>query len=154
MIRDLQGVRPPPCHLTRYSPQRWQWISPDEIADNSPYSIGIGPFGSNLLRSDYREHGVRLIFVRDIVRAQFNETGARYVTREKAADLHQHVVEGGDVLITKMGDPPGDTALYPIGSTPAVITSDCMKFASPSTTWPLQSISFIASDQSLFAPKS
>ena len=47
-------------------PERWLWISPDELADNSAYSVGIGPFGSNLLRSDYRERGVRLIFVRDI----------------------------------------------------------------------------------------
>jgi type I restriction enzyme, S subunit len=108
-------------------PESWRWISSDEVADNSAYSIGIGPFGSNLLRSDYQQAGVRLIFVRDIMRERFEEAGARYVSLEKAAELHQHVVEGGDVLITKMGEPPGDTALYPLGAAPAVITSDCIK---------------------------
>jgi type I restriction enzyme S subunit len=108
-------------------PEQWHWISPDEIADNSAFSIGIGPFGSNLLRSDYQADGVRLIFIRDIKRELFEEGGARYVTSEKAAELHQHAVEGGDVLVTKMGEPPGDTALYPIGLPPAVITADCIK---------------------------
>lgn len=41
--------------------------------------------------------------------------------------LHQHTVSGGEVLITKMGDPPGDTALYPLGLGVAVITADCVK---------------------------
>ena len=108
-------------------PRTWQWISSDEIADDSEYSIGIGPFGSNLLRTDYRQHGVRLIFVRDIIRERFDAFDARYITDEKAAELHQHVVKGGDVLITKMGEPPGDTALYPLGSPPAIITADCIK---------------------------
>ena len=29
--------------------------------------------------------------------------------------------------MTKMGDPPGDTAVYPAGVEPAVITADCIK---------------------------
>lgn len=108
-------------------PQSWAWISPDETASDAAYSIGIGPFGSNLVRSDYEDHGVRLVFVRDIRRARFDETHAKYISRRKAEELHQHVVTGGEVLITKMGDPPGDTALYPSGIGSAVITSDCIK---------------------------
>ena len=65
--------------------------------------------------------------MRDIKRECFDETDARYVTPQKATELHQHTVEGGDVLITKMGEPPGDTAYYPLGYAPAVITADCIK---------------------------
>lgn len=36
-------------------PVGWGWIQPEEIASQEPYSIGIGPFGSNLKVSDYRE---------------------------------------------------------------------------------------------------
>lgn len=120
--RKTFGVQP-----SATIPRGWSWVSPDEAADDTPYSIGIGPFGSNLLRSDYREQGVRLIFVRDIRRERFDAEDAWYVTSEKADELYQHVALGGDVLVTKMGEPPGDTALYPLGSPPAVITADCVK---------------------------
>ena len=108
-------------------PAGWAWVSPDEVADNAPYSIGIGPFGSNLVQGDYQQSGVRLVFVRDIRRQQFDAFNARYVTPEKAAELHPHAVNGGEVLITKMGEPPGDTAIYPKGIGSAVITADCIK---------------------------
>jgi type I restriction enzyme S subunit len=108
-------------------PPSWEWVSPDELASDDAYSIGIGPFGSNLVQSDYRPAGVRLVFVRDIRRERFEEKDARYVTTEKAEELRPHMIMGGEVLITKMGDPPGDTTIYPYGIGPAVITSDCIK---------------------------
>ncbi|NIE79652.1 restriction endonuclease subunit S [Asaia sp. As-1742] len=108
-------------------PSKWCWLSTDQIADDSLYSIGIGPFGSNLVRSDYRETGIRLVFVRDIRRQNFESSNAHHVTLEKAESLAPHSVLPGDVLITKMGDPPGDTALYPQDASPAIITSDCIK---------------------------
>lgn len=108
-------------------PDTWRWISPDELAADAPYSIGIGPFGSNLVKGDYRTQGVRLVFVRDIRREEFSDENAVYVDSAKAEELHQHWVSGGDVLITKMGDPPGDTAIYPTEQQAAVITADCIK---------------------------
>ncbi len=110
-------------------PATWAWVSPDEVANDEDYSIAIGPFGSNLVRSDYTESGVRLVFVRDIRRERFDTDGARYVSPEKAQELRQHIVRAGDVLITKMGDPPGDTALYPPDAASAVITADCIKLS-------------------------
>jgi type I restriction enzyme, S subunit len=108
-------------------PETWDWVSPDEVAADAKYSIGIGPFGSNLVRTDYRESGVRLVFVRDIRREKFEDNDARYVDESKAAELHQHVASPGDVLITKMGDPPGDSSLFPMDAEPAIITADCIK---------------------------
>ncbi|QEO18819.1 restriction endonuclease subunit S [Acetobacter vaccinii] len=108
-------------------PVHWGWLSPDQIADDSSYSLGIGPFGSNLVRTDYRDSGVRLVFVRDVRRGIFGIDDAKYVTTEKANELAPHLVISGDVLITKMGAPPGDTAIYPLGEPPAIITADCIK---------------------------
>jgi type I restriction enzyme S subunit len=108
-------------------PQTWCWISPDELASNDPYSIGIGPFGSNLVKSDYRDSGTRLIFVRDIRRENFEIESAVFIDEVKAKELYQHSVAGGDLLITKMGDPPGDTAIFPVHRQVAVITADCIK---------------------------
>ncbi|MBB4015707.1 type I restriction enzyme S subunit [Chelatococcus caeni] len=108
-------------------PETWRWISPDELASDDPYSIGIGPFGSNLVKGDYRARGVRLVFVRDIRRENFSLENAVFISEAKADELHQHSVTGGDLLITKMGDPPGDTAIFPNEQAAAVITADCIK---------------------------
>ena len=36
-------------------------------------------------------------------------------------------MSSGDLLVTKMGDPPGDTSIYPKHLAPAVITADCIR---------------------------
>lgn len=107
-------------------PAAWRWASIDEVAGGIKSNVVIGPFGSSLKVSDYRESGVPLIFVRNIRARQFDQAGARFVSREKAVELQAHEVLPGDVLITKMGDPPGDAAVYP--DRPAgLVTADCIR---------------------------
>ncbi|EHQ36411.1 restriction endonuclease subunit S [Methanoplanus limicola] len=109
-------------------PQSWIWVSPDEIKDcNDPYALAIGPFGSNLKVSDYQTKGVPLIFVKNIRSGVFQDDNTKYVSMDKSLELKPHVVNGGNVLITKMGDPPGDACLYPKDSQKAIITADCIK---------------------------
>lgn len=137
VLRDVRSSRQYSRRLARRKPvgavprailpETWRWISPDELASDDTYSIGIGPFGSNLVKGDYRASGVRLIFVRDIRREKFALEKAVFIDDAKAEELYQHTVTGGDLLITKMGDPPGDTAIYPNEQAAAVITADCIK---------------------------
>lgn len=95
----------------------------------------IGPFGSNLKVDDYRDAGVPLVFVRNIRSEDFSDSRSRFVTPEKARDLSVHSVKAGDLLITKMGDPPGDTSVYPADRPPGIITSDCIRLSPcPKTT--------------------
>lgn len=108
-------------------PAGWGWVRPEEIASQERYSIGIGPFGSCLKVSDYRESGVPLIFVKNITRFNFS-TDLKYIAQEKFEELSAHSVQALDLLITKMGDPPGDCEIYPEGSPTAVLTADCLKF--------------------------
>jgi type I restriction enzyme, S subunit len=108
-------------------PEGWSWASPEQLCSADAYSLAIGPFGSNLKVSDYKESGVPLIFVRNIRSLNFGEEGRVYVSITKAAELRAHRVSGGDVLVTKMGDPPGDACLYPENAPDAIITADCIK---------------------------
>ncbi|MCC6507370.1 MAG: restriction endonuclease subunit S [Aquimonas sp.] len=108
-------------------PEGWVWASVEQIASDEPYSLAIGPFGSNLKVPDYRESGVPLVFVRNIRSGNYGGTHTKYVTPEKAEELSAHRVDAGDVLITKMGEPPGDADVYPDGQPPAIITADCIK---------------------------
>lgn len=109
-------------------PRGWCWASPDQLAASDAYALGIGPFGSSLKVSDYRAEGVPLVFVRNIRAARFDIADGRFITEEKAAELRAHIALGGDVLITKMGEPPGDACRYPGVCPPAVITADCIKW--------------------------
>jgi type I restriction enzyme S subunit len=109
-------------------PEGWVWATTAQLSASEKYSMAIGPFGSNLLVKDYRGEGVPLIFVRNIRSGVFDGPDTRYVTSEKAEELCAHRVDGGDILVTKMGDPPGDACLYPKSSPSAITTSDGIKW--------------------------
>jgi type I restriction enzyme, S subunit len=109
-------------------PEGWCWATVGQLASTDKYSLAIGPFGSNLKVEDYRDKGVPLIFVRNIRSAVFDGPDTRYVTLDKAEELRAHQIVGEDILITKMGDPPGDVCLYPKAMPRAIITADCIKW--------------------------
>ncbi len=109
-------------------PSTWTWATPAQLASWVDYSLAIGPFGSNLKVSDYRDKGVPLVFVRNIRTGDFEGENTKYVTTPKAKELKAHAINGGDILITKMGAPPGDACLYPVGQPLAIITADCIKW--------------------------
>lgn len=108
-------------------PEGWLWASPGQLSSADPYSLGIGPFGSNLKVSDYTAEGAPLVFVRNIRAETFEDHDAQYISAKKATELRPHHVLPGDILITKMGDPPGDCCLYPLSRPVGVITADCIK---------------------------
>jgi len=97
------------------------------VSSPEDYSIGIGPFGSNLKVSDYKETGVPLIFVKNITANDFKKD-LKYISPDKYLTLLPHSVKPLDLVITKMGDPPGDCEIYPQNSEMAVLTADCLKF--------------------------
>jgi len=108
-------------------PKGWQWVFPEDICSPEDYSLAIGPFGSNLRVQDYRDSGKPLVFVRHITKGDFN-LDPKYVDEEKFEELKPHAIQPLDLLVTKMGDPPGDCEIYPIGREKAIITADCLKF--------------------------
>jgi len=109
-------------------PEGWCWATVVQLASPEKYALAIGPFGSNLKVEDYRNEGVPLVFVRNIRSNVFSGPETRYITIDKADELRPHQIKSGDILITKMGDPPGDACMYPNNKTTAVITADCIKW--------------------------
>jgi type I restriction enzyme, S subunit len=107
-------------------PDGWVWLTPDLIKFSDKHSLSIGPFGSNLTVKDYRNVGTPLVFVRDIRTKNFSKT-TKFISAEKAKKLWSHRVEPGDLLITKMGDPPGDVAIFPLDRPTSIITADCIR---------------------------
>jgi type I restriction enzyme S subunit len=94
---------------------------------SQPSDLTIGPFGSNLLASDYRSEGAPVMFVRDIRENSFVWNSNIYVSQDKADELRAHCVFAGDVLITKMGLPPCIAAVYPSTMPSGIVTADVIR---------------------------
>jgi type I restriction enzyme, S subunit len=119
-------------------PEGWVWASPEQLSAGEPHSLAIGPFGSSLKVSDYTMDGVPLVFVRNIRSGSFGGPNTIFVSPGKAAELKAHWVAAGDLLVTKMGDPPGDVCVYPSNCPTAVITADCIKIRVASSVLSVQ----------------
>lgn len=115
-------------------PHGWEWATIESISAPQRNALAIGPFGSNLKVADYASDGVPLVFVRNIRRRDFR-SDRKFVSMTKADELASHSVRQGDVLVTKMGDPPGDTAVYEEQDA-AIITADCIKVTCGSAVAP------------------
>jgi len=108
-------------------PIEWEIVTVEECATRAPGSTTIGPFGSNLISSDYRSEGVPVVFVRDVKEDTFGWNSGVYVSPKKAQTLGAHTVKPGDLLSTKMGLPPCISCRYPDWMEEGVITADVIR---------------------------
>lgn len=109
------------------APEGWVNVRVSELANKERNSFVIGPFGSDLVQADYQPSGVPVVFVRDVKPNRFNWISNVYISQEKAESLKAHRVDSGDIVITKMGLPPGIAAVYPEQAATGVVTADIIR---------------------------
>ena len=97
------------------------------IAAKGKGTFSNGPFGSDLLTSELIGAGVPVVYIRDIREARYVRVSTVCVTEEKATELSACIVQPGDILVAKVGDPPGTTAIYPKGEPIGVMTQDVIR---------------------------
>lgn len=98
-----------------------------DLAEPVKNSFVNGPFGSDLLTSELTDIGVPVVYIRDIRNGVYRRVSTVYVTTEKAGNLAFCNVKPNDVLIAKVGDPPGTAAMYPADGEPAIVTQDVIR---------------------------
>ncbi|MCI0390521.1 MAG: restriction endonuclease subunit S [Acidobacteria bacterium] len=108
-------------------PAHWERIPIRQIAARGKSSIVNGPFGSDLLTTELKSEGVPVIYIRDISSGNYRRVSKSYVTPIKAAELGFCKVIVGDVLVAKVGDPPGTAATYPEGEPDGIVTQDVIR---------------------------
>jgi type I restriction enzyme S subunit len=98
------------------------------LAVDASNAICAGPFGTIFKAKDFRDEGVPIVFLRHVGEGKYLDRKPTFMDKSVWERQHQpYSIYGGELLVTKLGDPPGTACIYPSGRGVAMVTPDVMK---------------------------
>lgn len=88
--------------LTAQRGEDWIEASVAQLAKPEKGAIRTGPFGSQLLHSEFVDDGIAVLGIDNVVTNEFGWKRLRFLTPEKYEQLRRYTVHPGDVLISIM----------------------------------------------------
>jgi type I restriction enzyme S subunit len=102
-------------------PDGWCWAAVDQLASREPRSMQSGPFGSNLLHSEFQDTGILAIGIDNVLDGEFTLGKQHRISEQKYEDLKKYTARPHDVLITVMAT-VGRCCVVPADIETAIIT--------------------------------
>jgi type I restriction enzyme S subunit len=106
----------------------WQRVPLSSLALPKSGSFVDGPFGSNLKATEYAPEGVPIIRLQNIRPNEFLAKDIKFISPKKSSELSRHSYEPGDLVISKLGDPPGYACVVPPSAGFGIIVADVVRF--------------------------
>jgi type I restriction enzyme S subunit len=102
-------------------PIGWCWAAVEQLSSDEERSIQSGPFGSNLLHSEFQEIGKLAIGIDNVKDGYFSMGSENRISNKKFKELAKYSARPEDVLVTVMST-IGRTCVVPKDIEPAIIT--------------------------------
>lgn len=111
-------------------PRGWAKTTVDQLASGEPGAIQSGPFGSQLLHSEFVNKGILAIGIDNILDGTFSMGREHRITAEKYERLKKFTARPLDVVITVMAT-VGRVCVLPENLETAIITKHCYRISPP-----------------------
>ncbi len=98
-----------------------------DLCDNFKADIVDGPFGSNMKRSDYTDKGIPVLKIQNIKPFKLEIKNMDFVQKSKYEELKRHSYQNGDIVMTKLGDPLGASAIVEENIDDGLIVADLVR---------------------------
>jgi len=106
-------------------PKQWNVVKIEDIALSKKGAIKIGPFGSQIKKSEMVPKGVKIYGQENVIENNFG-IGNRYISPDKYERLKNFEIFPGDILITMMGS-IGYAALFPENASKGIMDSHLLR---------------------------
>lgn len=90
---------------------KYPFVPLRDLCENFKKDIVDGPFGANLKREHYKKHGIPVLKIQNIKPFKITLKKMDFVDDKKYQELKRHSYEMGDIIMTKLGDPLGESAI-------------------------------------------
>ena len=109
-------------------PEDWVLFTIEELTPkNKKYNIVDGPFGSNLKTIHYRKLGIPIITSGYVTNGKFYANEYLYVDLEKFKQEKRSAVKGGDIVMAKIGERCGASAILPENHKVSILSGNALK---------------------------
>ncbi len=107
--------------------RKFETLCLQTFCDNIKSDIVDGPFGSDMKRSDYKTEGIPVLKIQNIKPFKIIIKKMDYVSKNKYDQLIRHSYRPGDIIITKLGEPLGISAIVPEDFEKGLIVADLVR---------------------------